>query len=102
MKFLRQLFAILRINVSGLTQRAGSGLTVLVGVTCAVGVLVSMLAMGKGALEQELASVRPDRVSLSTTGAGFGLGAITRDEAAVIPGLPGVRKDASGAPIVAL
>jgi putative ABC transport system permease protein len=102
MQFLRQLFAILRMNLSGLTQRVGSSLTVLVGVTCAVGVLVSMLAMGKGALEQELATVRPDRVSLSTTGAGFGQGSITRDEAAVIPGLPGVRKDAKGEPIVAL
>jgi putative ABC transport system permease protein len=102
MKFLRQLVAILRMNLSGLNQRVGSGLTILVGVTCAVGVLVSMLAMGKGALEQELASVRPDRVSLSTTGANFGQGSMTRDEAAVILGLPGVRKDAQGDPIVAL
>lgn len=102
MKFLRQLFAILRMNLSGLTQRVGSSLTILVGVTCAVGVLVSMLAMGKGALEQELAAVRPDRVSLSTTGSRYGQGNITRDEAAVIAGLPGVRKDAKGDPIVAL
>ncbi|HWM65854.1 MAG TPA: ABC transporter permease [Steroidobacteraceae bacterium] len=102
MQFLRQLFAILRLNLSGLTQRVGSSLTILVGVTCAVGVLVSMLAMGEGARQQELATVRPDRVSLSTTGSRFGQGSITRDEAAVIPGLPGVRKDAKGDPIVTL
>jgi len=101
MQFLRQLFAILRLNLSGLTQRVGSSLTILVGVTCAVGVLVSMLAMGEGARQQELATVRPDRVSLTTTGSRFGQGSITRDEAAIILGLPGVRKDAKGDPIVA-
>jgi len=60
--FFRQLFAILRVNLAGLPQRLGSSLTILVGVTSAVGVLVSMLAMGTGAREQELATVRADRV----------------------------------------
>ncbi len=58
MKFFRQLLALLRMNLAGLTQRLGSSLTILVGVTSAVGVLVSMLAMGIGAREQQLATIR--------------------------------------------
>ncbi|MDB6100337.1 MAG: hypothetical protein JWO52_336 [Gammaproteobacteria bacterium] len=100
MKFLRQFFAILRVNLSGVAQRIGSVLTIIVGVTCAVGVLVSMLAMGAGAREQELGNARADRVILTTTGTQLGQGSITREEAAVVLGLPGVRKDVKGDPIV--
>ena len=100
MNFLRELLAILLVNLSGLAQRIGPALTILVGVTCAVGTLVSMLAMGAGAREQQVANVRPDRVILTTAGTRAGQGSITRQEAAVILGLPGVRKDAKGEPIV--
>jgi putative ABC transport system permease protein len=100
MKFLRELFALLLVNLSGVTQRLGSALTIVVGVTCAVGVLISMLAMGTGAREQQTANVRPDRVVLTTRGTVQGQGSITKQEAAVILGLPGVRKDAKGDPIV--
>src|SRR4051794_4411251 len=102
MQFLRQLIGILRVNLAGLTDRLGSSLTILVGVTSAVGVLVSMLAMGTGARDQQLGNSRPDRVVLSTTGSNAWQGNITREEAAVILGLPGIRKDARGDPIVAL
>jgi len=102
MRFPGQLFAILRVNLSGMSQRIGSVLTIIVGVTCAVGVLVSMLAMGTGAREQELGNARADRVILMTTGTRLGQGSITREEAAVVLGLPGVRKDAKGDPVVVL
>ena len=42
----------------------------------------------------------PDRVVLTTQGTLQGQGSITKQEAAVILGLPGVRKDARGDPIV--
>ncbi|HEX4973730.1 MAG TPA: hypothetical protein VFV69_21995, partial [Steroidobacteraceae bacterium] len=100
MQFLRELFALLLVNLSGIAQRIGSALTIVVGVTCAVGVLVSMLAMGTGAREQQEANVRPDRVVLTTRGTVQGQGSITKQEAAVILGLPGIRKDAKGEPIV--
>jgi len=100
MRFLRELFALLLVNLSSVAQRMGSVLTIVVGVTCAVGVLVSMLAMGTGAREQQEASVRPDRVVVTTRGTVQGQGSITKQEAAVILGLPGVRKDAQGEPIV--
>ncbi|WP_129782038.1 ABC transporter permease [Peristeroidobacter soli] len=100
MKFFRELFAVLRVNLSSIPQRVGSALTILVGVTCAVGALVSMLAMGTGAREQQVANIRPDRVILTTKGTRFGQGSITKEEAAIILGLPGVRRNAAGAPIV--
>jgi putative ABC transport system permease protein len=100
MKFFRELLAVLRVNLSSVPQRIGSALTILVGVTCAVGVLVSMLAMGTGAREQQIANVRPDRVVLTTTGTRPGQGSITKEEAAAILGLPGVRQTAAGTPIV--
>ena len=59
-----------------------------------------MLAIGTGAREQQLANVRPDRVILTTRGTPPGQGNITKQEAAVVLGLPGVRKDAKGDPIV--
>jgi putative ABC transport system permease protein len=100
MKFFRELSAVLLVNLSGVTQRIGSALTIIVGVTCSVGALVSMLAMGAGAREQQMANVRPDRVILTTRGTGMGQGNITRQEAAAVLGLPGVRKAEDGDPIV--
>src|SRR5215510_2077271 len=100
MKFLRELFAVLLVNLSGIRERIGSALTIVVGVTCAVGALVSMLAMGTGAREQQVANVRPDRVILTSAGTRPGQGSISRQEAVVIPDLPGVRRDAKGDPIV--
>jgi putative ABC transport system permease protein len=100
MNFLRQFLAILRVNLSEVTQRTGPLLTIIIGVTCAVGVLVSMLAMGTGARKQEMGNVRPDRVILSSTGARFQQSTISRDEAAAILSLPGIRKSAAGDPIV--
>jgi putative ABC transport system permease protein len=102
MDLIRQSMAILAVNLSGAGQRAASVLTIIVGVTCAVGVLVSMLAMGAGARRQEMGDVRADRVILSTTGARAEQSNITRDEAAAIVGLPGIRKGSDGEPIVIL
>jgi len=102
MKFIRQSFAILGVNLSGVMHRVGSVLTIIIGVACAVGVLVSMLAMGSGAREQEMGDVRADGVVLTTTGARFGQGNIARGEADAILGLPGIRRGTDGEPIVVL
>lgn len=99
MNFIRQFVAILGLNLSGLTQRTGSVLTILIGVTSAVGVLVSMLAMGTGARRQELGDVRPDRVVLTSIGARGIQSNIPRDEAVTVRDLPGIRKGANSEPI---
>jgi putative ABC transport system permease protein len=100
MNFARQFFALLRVNLAGLVERPSSALTILIGVTCAVGALVSMLAMGTGARRQEMGDVRADHVVLSKTGERPGQSDIPKDEAAAVLGLPGIRKGSAGEPIV--
>ena len=101
MTFVRQVFANLRVSLSGLALRFGPVMTIVIGVTCAVGTLVSMLAMGTGAREQELGDVRADRVVLTSTGARSGAqSSIPRDEARTIRDMPGIRRGANGEPIV--
>ena len=78
-------------------QRLGAVLTIVVGVTCAVGVLVSMLAVGTGARRQELADARDDRVIVIHTGERF-QGSIAKDEAATLRDMPGIRKNTNGEP----
>jgi putative ABC transport system permease protein len=102
MNFTRQFVALLLMNLSGIAQRAAPVLTIVIGVTCAVGVLVSMLAMGSGARRQEMGDVRADRVILSTTGGRVWQSNIGRDEAAATLELPGILKGAQGEPIVVL
>src|SRR4029077_256203 len=84
------------------SQRMGSVLTILIGVTCAVGVLVSMLAMGSGARRQALGNVRDDRVVITSLGARGIQSSIPRDEADTIRNLPGLRIGSDGKPMVVL
>ena len=100
MTYPRQLFSLLTMNLSSIAQRAAPVITIIIGVACAVGVLVSMLAMGTGARRQELGNVREDRVVLSTMGTRSGDGNISRQEAAAILSKPGIRRGPSGEPIV--
>jgi putative ABC transport system permease protein len=100
MNFIRQFFGVLLVNLSGTAQRVAPVLTIVIGVTCAVGVLVSMLAMGVGARREEMGDVRLDRVFLNTSGARVWQGNISREEAAAIQELPGIRRGAHGEPVV--
>ena len=100
MIFPRQFFSLLAMNLSSIAQRAAPVITIIIGVACAVGVLVSMLAMGTGARRQELGGVSEDRVVLSTTGTRSGQGNISRQEAAAILSKPGVRRGSTGEPVV--
>ncbi|HKC15401.1 MAG TPA: ABC transporter permease [Steroidobacteraceae bacterium] len=99
MQFFKQLMALVRLNLSGITQRLGPVLTVVIGVTCAVGTLVSLLAMGSGAQRQAMANVRPDRVVITGVGAQRDM---PLDAAVTIRNLPGIRKGVDGESIVTL
>ena len=100
MDFLKQLGMLLRMNLLGVPHRLGLACTTVIGVTCAVGVLVSMLAMGVGARREAMGNVRPDRVSvLSVDAAGPGQSNIPTDVAALIGDLPEIRRNASGQPM---
>jgi putative ABC transport system permease protein len=100
MNFTRQFLSLLLMNLSGVRQRIAPILTIIIGVTCAVGVLVSMLAMGTGARRQEMAGASADHATLITSGARYRQSNISRDENAAVLGLPGIQKGREGEPIV--
>ena len=99
MPLFKQFVALVRVNLSGIPRRLGPALTIVIGVTCAVGTLVSLLAMGSGAQRQELGNVRSDRVVITGASAQRD---ISLDAAAAIRTLPGIRKGSDGEPIVML
>lgn len=100
MDFLKQLAMLLRVNLLGIPHRLGLVFTTLIGVTCAVGVLVAMLALGAGARQQAMGNVRPDRASLLSVGAlGPAQSSIPQDTAVLLHGLPGIKRNAKGEPI---
>lgn len=100
MTFLRQFTALLRVNLLSLFERRSQALTLVLGITCAVGVLVSMLAMCVGARRHEMADVRTDRVVLMSVGApDASQSSISRDQADSIRDLPGIRQGSDHEPI---
>jgi len=100
MSFARQFAALLAMSLSGFAQRIGSVLTIIIGVTCAVAVLVSMLSMGTGARGEALVNARDDRVVLSSLGARGIFSSIPRDEADTVLNLPGIKKGSDAKPLV--
>jgi putative ABC transport system permease protein len=101
MNFVRQLLALLRMNLGGIAARSGSVLTIMVGVTCTVGVLVSMLAMGTGAHRQALGNARDDIAIISSRGSNGLDSSVPRDEATTIADLPGIAVGTDGKPLIA-
>ena len=100
MSFMAQFLALLRMNLEGIAARGGSVLTIVIGVTCTVGVLVSMLAMGTGAHRQALGSARDDVALVNSRGAGGLDSSVSRDEATAIADLPGIAVGSDGKPLV--
>src|SRR5262245_46669840 len=97
MNFTRQYWALLRMSLAAVPERLGLVLTIVVGVACAVGVLVSMLAMGVGARREAMGNVRSDRIILMSTGApGPMESSIGRNILPLLYDLPGIRRDAEG------
>jgi putative ABC transport system permease protein len=101
MNLAKQLGVLLWMNLASIPQRPGLVWTSVVGVTCAVGVLVSMLAIGVGARREAMGNVRPDRAILMSIDAlGPAQSSIARETVALIRALPGIRRNAKGEPIV--
>ena len=95
----RQSWALLRMSLQDVTKHLEPAITIVIGVSCAVGVLVSMLAMGTGFRRQALADVRADRVVLTTIGAASSWrSSIARDVATSIGALPDIKRTADNRP----
>lgn len=102
MNFIRQFSALLRMSLTAVPQRLGLVLTIVIGVACAVGVLVSMLAMGVGARQEAMGNVRSDRIILMSTGALSPMqSSIGKDILPLIYDLPGIRRSAKDSPMAA-
>jgi putative ABC transport system permease protein len=101
MSLVKQFWALLRVNLAGLPARLGLVCTIVIGVACAVGVLVSMLAMGVGARQEAMGNVSPNRAVLTSIDAPSPAQSnISQDAATLIRGLPGIRHNSAGKPIV--
>lgn len=89
------------MNLAGIPARLGLVCTILIGVACAVGVLVSMLAMGVGARREAMGDVSPNRATLTSVDAPSpAQSSISQDSASLIRDLPGIARNTQGKPIV--
>ncbi len=101
MNLAKQFWALLRVNLAGVPARLGLVCTIVIGVACAVGVLVSMLAMGVGARQEAMGDVSPNRATITSIDAPSPAQSnVAQDSASLIRNLPGIRRNAQGKPIV--
>ena len=97
----RLALAAARIGIASLPQRWGASSVIIVGIAGVVGVLVAMLAMGEG-FSATLKQTGSDDTAIILRGGSQAEtnSVITRDQVPLISTLAGIRKDASGKPII--
>jgi putative ABC transport system permease protein len=102
MHAFRQMLALIAAALRSIPDRLGASLVTVIGITTVVGVLVTMLALGRGVEQLALNTNRPDRVGVIAGGASSSLNsALDRATYDKIIDKPGVKHDAQGKPIVA-
>lgn len=100
MKFLKEAYAVTRLNLRSLPQRLGASSVVVVGIAGVVGVLVSILAMVAGLSQMMTSNARPDRAIVISTGSSFEmLSDLSRAATGTIVNAPGIRRGADGKPL---
>lgn len=102
MTFLKQTLALTATGLRGITERRGSSLVTVIGVTAVVGVLVSLLAIREGTTIFSGKNARPEMVDVVSRGAtSTAQSVLTRDALAVVERAPGVKHAPDGRPYVA-
>ena len=102
MSFLKQTFALTVTGVRGLSERRGSSLVTVIGVTSVVGVLASLLSMREGVTSLDSESAGADNVVVQSRGATSVVESVLgRDAVTAIADAPGVRHAADGTPYLA-
>jgi putative ABC transport system permease protein len=102
MRVLRQIGAVVTMNLINLPQRTGASLVVVFGVAGVVAVLISVLAMAVGFERTVRGAGSPDRaIILSGSALQESISSIPRDAIPKITSAPGIAKDAAGHPIAA-
>ncbi|HTT05161.1 MAG TPA: ABC transporter permease [Steroidobacteraceae bacterium] len=102
MSALRQIFAVVGMNLRNLPQRTGASLVIVIGIAGVVGVLVSVLAMAVGFASTIAGAGSPDRALILSGGAlQEAMSNIPGDAVPNILEAPGIARDAQGRPIAA-
>lgn len=98
---MKTILAISLMNLRGIRSRLGTSLVIVVGIACVVAVLIGMLSMSRG-FDRTLAGTGSEsRALLLSAGVLAELSSgIGSDIAPLVKALPGVSRDASGAPRV--
>jgi len=100
MNILRQIRIVSLINFKSVRLRLWRSLVIVVGMTCVIGVLLSMLSLTKGMQKAYLDTGDPGRALVVSTGAqSEGNSSISRDKARIIMDAPGIAKAPDGSPI---
>lgn len=100
--WLNQIAQVSWMNLKNIPQRLGTSLVIVVGIAGVVGVLTAILSMGAGFRATLGKAGYEDRAIVMRNGATSELSSgLSREQADVIRGAPGIRRDAGGKPIVA-
>ena len=101
MNLFRQIWAVTAMNLRALPQRARMSSVIVIGVACAVAVMISLLAVSAGLMKTVGKNDQPDRVIVLSGGAPTEyMGSFSRAQVDMIGDAPGVKKDAAGKPMV--
>jgi putative ABC transport system permease protein len=97
----RLALAATRIGIASLPQRWGASSVIVIGIAGVVGVLVAMLAMGRG-FEATLSNTGNDSTAIVLRGGSQAEtnSVITRDQVPLLETLPGVARGADNRPLV--
>ena len=100
MNLLRQIVIVSLLNFRNLRQRLWQSLVIVAGMTCVIGVLLSMLSMTEGLHASYLGSGDPRNAIVVSRGTIFEINsAIARDKARIITTAPGIARAPDGSPI---
>ena len=101
MNFLKQALATTRMSLLSLPSRIGPSLVTIIGVTCSVAIIVSLLSLSEGLTRAIQKNDAPDvAVVLSSRTPSESMGAIAPAEVDRIAAAPGIKRGPDGNPIV--
>lgn len=97
---MKQILAIIWMNLRAVPQRAGSSLVIVIGIAGVVAVLVALLAMAQGFGVTLKATGKADRVLFISAGVTAELSSVLGpDIVPILRELPGIVRDADGRPL---
>ncbi len=97
---MKQILAIIWMNLRAIPARAGSSLVIVIGIAGVVAVLVALLAMAQGFGVTLKATGKADRVLFLSAGVTAELSSVLApDIVPVLRELPGIVRDAAGKPL---